>query len=392
MERRVDDGSTSMDHDDDAKENMRDIIQQAVTASVHTVQQAVNSSVDAAFEKQAKERARLSAEAELAAEKVKQDAESAAARVTATGEEVSRLAREESAKLEEEKAAMQNTHTFQNNIILLDVGGHKFTTSLQTLTSVPGTYFASLISGRFELTLNAEGAYFIDRDGSHFRHILNFMREPVEEGYTLSSDVTEGHRGELTKELEFYGLLDRMLPMPSPFRVQDIIGQSLLQRACVNGSKLWVQAAVSQSRALVFEIGTTTPFLTDEFQDLRFVITECVVYGWPVWAAVGGKWFLFHYATSGRWVISDDSTCAADPNRWCIYNTSPNDNGVAPTEMPSNQWVCKPSAALPSQYASARRYVSGCKFVPTMRIKAVHGLGDDDPAMAEALQKLAALA
>ena len=38
-------------------------------------------------------------------------------------EKVKREAREERAALEEEKAAMENAHTFQKNRILLDVGG-----------------------------------------------------------------------------------------------------------------------------------------------------------------------------------------------------------------------------------------------------------------------------
>ena len=74
---------------------------------------------------------------------------------------------------EEEKAAMERVHTFQQNKIFLDVGGHKFTTSLQTLTSVPDTYLSSMFSGRFALGLDNDGAYCIDRDGTHFRHILN---------------------------------------------------------------------------------------------------------------------------------------------------------------------------------------------------------------------------
>ena len=60
----------------------------------------------------------------------------------------------------------------------LTVGGHKFTTSLPTLTSVADTYLASIFSGRFPLAPNAEGAYFIDRNGDHFRHILSYLRDP----------------------------------------------------------------------------------------------------------------------------------------------------------------------------------------------------------------------
>ena len=327
-------------------------------------------------------------EAKEAADKLREDA-------AAEAEEITRKARKEREALEEEKAAMAKAQTWTTSIIRLDVGGHKFTTSLQTLTSVPDTYFASLFSGRFALTPNAEGAYFIDRDGSHFRHVLNFMRAPVEEGYTLSCDLTEGQRGELKAELEFYGLLDRMMPTPPPaprpYAAQDLIGQSLLQRACVTGTKPALTAAVSQSRhALVFAIGTTTPFLTDEFQDLRFVITDRVVNGWPVWAAVGGNWFMFRSTVDQTWITAD-YTCSGGG---CMFTGTSNEDGVAPTELPSDStWCSKPIAVLPSQYASAQRlHTLEWVEVPNMRITAVHGLGDDDPAMAEALQKLAALA
>ena len=124
-----------------------------------------------------------------------------------------------------------------------------------------------------------------------------------------------------------------------------------------------------------------------------FVITDRVVNGWPVWAAVGGKWFM-HRTTRGMTYITADSTCATGTDRCCIANAKPNAAGGAPTELPLSQWCSKASAALPTQYASARTPAGGgdLKHVPNMRITAVHGLADDDPAMAEALAKLAALA
>jgi hypothetical protein len=120
---------------------------------------------------------------------------------------------------------------------ILDVGGHKFTTSRQTLTSMQDTYLSSMFSGRFELATDAENAYFIDRDGTHFRHILNFLRDPV--NFTVSSDMTESQRKELEVEGRFYGLLDRMMPEPEPpgpYAALDFLGQSLLKRACFAGS------------------------------------------------------------------------------------------------------------------------------------------------------------
>jgi hypothetical protein len=35
-----------------------------------------------------------------------------------------------------------------------------------------------LFPGRYNLTPDAEGSYFIDRDGRYFDHILNYLRNP----------------------------------------------------------------------------------------------------------------------------------------------------------------------------------------------------------------------
>jgi hypothetical protein len=227
------------------------------------------------------ERARLLAEAAETAAKVKEDA-------TAEAEEITRKAREGLAAFEAEKAAMEQAHTFQNNKILLNVGGHKFKTSRQTLTSVPDTYLASMFSGRFELAPDgAERSYFIDRDGTHFRHILNFLRDSG--SFKLNSGLTEAQREELKVELEFYGLLDRVMP----YCAQELIGQSLLKRACLAGTKLALQTAVDQTHALVFEMGSATPFLYEEFQDLLWVITDRVVNGSPVWATEDGDKLMY---------------------------------------------------------------------------------------------------
>ncbi len=50
-------------------------------------------------------------------------------------------------------------------LVKLNVGGMKYTTSLATLTAVPGSYFTSLFSGDWELMLTGDGDVFVDRDG-----------------------------------------------------------------------------------------------------------------------------------------------------------------------------------------------------------------------------------
>merc|ERR1711941_232834 len=83
------------------------------------------------------------------------------------------------AMLQAERDAMETVHAFQTSKVSLDVGGHKFTTSLQTLRSVPDTFLSSMFSGRFALEKDDNGCYFVDRDGEHFRCVLNYLRDPT---------------------------------------------------------------------------------------------------------------------------------------------------------------------------------------------------------------------
>eukprot|EP00026_Physarum_polycephalum_P011774 Phypoly_transcript_12018.p1 GENE.Phypoly_transcript_12018~~Phypoly_transcript_12018.p1 ORF type:complete len:224 (+),score=39.78 Phypoly_transcript_12018:31-672(+) len=58
----------------------------------------------------------------------------------------------------------------------LNLGGIYFETTTTTLTNFP-SMLGSMFSGRYVLEKGEDGAYFIDRDGTYFRHILNFMRD-----------------------------------------------------------------------------------------------------------------------------------------------------------------------------------------------------------------------
>lgn len=58
----------------------------------------------------------------------------------------------------------------------LNVGGHLFSTSLSTLRKHPDSKLAELFSGQPRLHTDPQGRYFIDRDGSHFGGVLDFLR------------------------------------------------------------------------------------------------------------------------------------------------------------------------------------------------------------------------
>ena len=359
--------------------------------------ETVNASVQAARVKAEEERARLLTEAKEAAAKVTEDAkgevEEMKRRVLEqrAALEAERAALEaERAALEAEKASMESAHTFQQSNIKLNIGGHRFETSVQTLTSLQDTYFASMFSGRFALTPGDDSSYFIDRDGTHFLPILNFLRDPT--SYTAASlDMTETQRKALEVEAKFYGVFEHMMPHAT----QEHIGRSLVKTACLVNSKRDIQTAVAQARTLVFEMGSTTPFLNEKFQDLRWVITDRVINGSPVWAAVGDEWFMYR-GVNGKMSVGNETLIAKGLAMSFIFNTEQSWVAVAPTELPSDKWVSYKSATLAPQYASAERMPNSSgelvwALVPEMRITAVHGLDDDDPTMATALRQLAAL-
>ncbi|KAF1603091.1 UNVERIFIED_CONTAM: BTB/POZ domain-containing protein KCTD3, partial [Eudyptes robustus] len=84
-------------------------------------------------------------------------------------------------------------------IINLNVGGQRFSTSRSTLSWVPDTFFSSLLSGRINSTEDATGAFFIDRDPDLFRRVLHYLR-------TQQIDLSNVSLSMLIHEAEFYGI------------------------------------------------------------------------------------------------------------------------------------------------------------------------------------------
>jgi len=98
-------------------------------------------------------------------------------------------------------------------VVPLNVGGVLFATSLETLQGGrfgdpeapgpdgPGSMLSAMFSGRMATRRDPEGRFFIDRDGRHFHHILNYLRDgkfPV--------PMRPQEREELAREASFYGL------------------------------------------------------------------------------------------------------------------------------------------------------------------------------------------
>eukprot|EP00601_Ochromonadales_sp_CCMP2298_P024537 CAMPEP_0173274124 /NCGR_PEP_ID=MMETSP1143-20121109/2274_1 /TAXON_ID=483371 /ORGANISM="non described non described, Strain CCMP2298" /LENGTH=319 /DNA_ID=CAMNT_0014210917 /DNA_START=1108 /DNA_END=2067 /DNA_ORIENTATION=- len=115
-------------------------------------------------------------------------------------------AAEEIKRWEAEKAELAGVQDFQP-IVNLNVGGVRVTTSLTTLNRFPDSMIGCMFSGRHALPLGKDEHFFIDRDGTHFRHILNFLRSP--EGYQVSRGADAR---ELRRECEYYGIDQLMFP------------------------------------------------------------------------------------------------------------------------------------------------------------------------------------
>ncbi|XP_030008636.1 BTB/POZ domain-containing protein KCTD14 [Sphaeramia orbicularis] len=82
-------------------------------------------------------------------------------------------------------------------VVQLNVGGHMFYTTLSTLRKHPDSNLAELFSVPPKLHVDAQGRYFIDRDGSHFGSILEFLR---------SERVPTENLREIHREALFYNI------------------------------------------------------------------------------------------------------------------------------------------------------------------------------------------
>ncbi|GAV82777.1 Pentapeptide domain-containing protein/K_tetra domain-containing protein/Pentapeptide_4 domain-containing protein [Cephalotus follicularis] len=89
------------------------------------------------------------------------------------------------------------------SLIRLNIGGKKFCTTIDTLTQrEPDSMLAAMFSGRHTLCQDSDNGYvFLDRDGKHFRHILNWLRDGV------VPTLTDSEYSELLREAEYYQLL-----------------------------------------------------------------------------------------------------------------------------------------------------------------------------------------
>ena len=127
-----------------------------------------------------------------------------------------------SQEFDREKERMAKLNKIQNDVVNLNIGGHKFTTSLQTLRSDPSSMLGVMFSGRHPIIKRDDGSIFIDRDGRYFYAILNYLRGTITSVEQLPEDKLI--LSDLSTEAEYYqlqGLHKIINPNQKVFKLKD---------------------------------------------------------------------------------------------------------------------------------------------------------------------------
>ncbi|XP_049584860.1 uncharacterized protein [Syngnathus scovelli] len=137
-----------------------------------------------------------------------------------------------------------------NAPVHVDVGGHTYTSSLETLTKYPDSRrIGRLFDGSEPIVLDGlRQNYFIDRDGAMFRYILNFLRTSK---LLLPDDFNEELRRWRSRQED-----ESALPWEC---VLVHVAQDQRERIDVSGHRTTLEEVFPEVRALASESGNDRP-------------------------------------------------------------------------------------------------------------------------------------
>jgi hypothetical protein len=131
-------------------------------------------------------------------------------------QEKAKVARQK-AELRREIESMQMHAEQQKGRIELNIGGHRFETSVQTLRRVPDTFFTTYFSGRYPgryaQDVCVDGSIFIDRNIELFKHVLEYMRDGVLLVADRDNLPDPGFLRALRAEFDFYSIDVKWVPV-----------------------------------------------------------------------------------------------------------------------------------------------------------------------------------
>ena len=128
--------------------------------------------------------------------------------------------------LNAEKQRMEAIEVSDDDIIHLNVGGQKFSTTRATLCQVEGSLFATMFNGRWEdrVKRDKDGVVFFDFNPEHFGWILDYLRVKKissPENSAVLAEVPKNQMKNFNTLLDYLGLSDEILPTPSTEIVQN---------------------------------------------------------------------------------------------------------------------------------------------------------------------------
>jgi hypothetical protein len=178
------------------------------------------------------------------------------------------------AELYQEIAVMQTHQEQQQGKIELNIGGFRFQTSVQTLRRVPHTFFDAYFSGRYAQDVCNDGSIFVDRDGEHFGHVLEYMRDGVLSVAEPGAHPSVSLLRALKREFGFYciGLYAEKLTDSEQPMIAYVMGGDDSENNALSSMERY-DAAAGQWRAMAscFMVGMVYVTGGDEGDDYDFL-------------------------------------------------------------------------------------------------------------------------
>eukprot|EP01132_Coremiostelium_polycephalum_P008091 gene8091-9957_t len=136
-----------------------------------------------------------------------------------------------------------------------------FHTTVTTLTAIKNTYFHIMFSGNYGLKPmeGTTNTYFIDRDGKHFRLILNLLRDGK-----LVLPEKESHRIEVMIEIDFYCLNDYLNSITEREKLTKQIESERLDFEHISQINKWANLPIGTQWKIIYKA------TVDGFEGVKF--------------------------------------------------------------------------------------------------------------------------
>nr|XP_055029678.1 BTB/POZ domain-containing protein KCTD14 [Misgurnus anguillicaudatus] len=149
----------------------------------------------------------------------------------------------------------------KSQVIQLNIGGHVFCTTLVTIRRFPNSTLADLFNGPSKPRMDSEGRYFIDRDGTYFGYILEYLR---------TESLPTKHLHEVHKDALYYDIkpLIKAIEETPQFFGESVGRQQFLTCVPNYRENLEVIVKVARAEAIASRYSTITVCVVRTEEDL----------------------------------------------------------------------------------------------------------------------------